>query len=72
MNNIINTIGIILNIVGTILTLWTTFTTQIKDVGTWGEAEKRQKEFPKEKRRVKLGCCLIAVGGMAQIVSQFV
>ena len=67
----INSIGIVLAISGTILTLWTTFVTKAETAGTWGELADRPKTFPKEKRRVVLGCLLIALGGVFQIISQF-
>lgn len=68
---IVNSIGIVLTVIGTVLTLWTVFITNPTSVGTWGEPLDRAKAFPKEKRRVIVGCSLIVLGGVLQIVSQF-
>ena len=67
----INASGIILTTVGTILTLWTIMTTDKKKAGTLGELEERHKVFPKEQRKVRIGCAVIGVGGLLQIVGQF-
>lgn len=72
MNIFINTIGIILAVNGTILTLWTTFITKCKEAGTYNEMCGRHDVFPKEKRRVIIGCFLIVFGGLLQIISQFI
>ena len=64
-------IGITISVIGTVFTLWTVMTTQSKTAGTWGELADRHKQFPKEKRRVIIGCVLIALGGAAQIAGQF-
>lgn len=65
-----NIIGIIFSTMGTILTLWTVFIT--KDAGTWGELAKRKDEFPKEKKRVIIGCGMIIIGAILQIISTVV
>ena len=68
---IVNSVGILLAIGGTVLTLWTTFITVAENIGKWIEPTERAESFPKEKCRAIVGCVLIAVGGTAQIVSQF-
>lgn len=61
--------GILLSTIGTILTLWTILTTDNKIADTYGELADRHKQFPREKRKAQLGCILIAVDGMFQIVA---
>ena len=68
----INVVGIILTTTGTILTLWTILMMDKKKAGTWGEFEERHIEFPKEQRKVRIGCVGIAIGGLLQIIGQFV
>ena len=63
--------GIVFSIVGTILTLWTTFLTSTKYAGTWHEMSNRHSEFPKEKKRIIIGVIVIAVGGVLQIIGLF-
>lgn len=63
--------GIVFSIVGTILTLWTTFLTSTKYAGTWYEMSNRHSEFPKEKKRIIIGAIVIAVGGVLQIIGLF-
>lgn len=71
MDKILSAIGILLSVFGTVLTLWTTFTTSIKYVGTCNEYINRPFEFPKEKRRVVIGVILIIIGGILQVVGLF-
>lgn len=71
MDKILSAIGILLSVFGTVLTLWTTFTTSTKYVGTCDEYVNRPLEFPKEKRRVIMGMALIAMGGLFQILGLF-
>ena len=72
MNKLLNSVGIVLSIVGTIITLWTLLTTKNSEAGTWGELAERHEKFPKEKKKVKIGIVVIAIGGILQIISQFV
>ncbi len=72
MASIINTIGIILVTIGTVSTLWTIMRTNPQSAGTWEALENEHKEFPKEQRIVKIGCGLIILGGIFQIVGQFI
>lgn len=50
MNKVLLIIGIILNTLGTLLTLWTIFSTKASYVGTAAEQDSRHEHFPKEKR----------------------
>ena len=72
MSKLLNSVGIALSIVGTVITLWTLLTTKNSEAGTWGELAERQEKFPKEKKKVKIGIAVITIGGSSQIVSQFV
>lgn len=72
MDKCFTIIGLILSVFGTILTLWTMFITSKKVAGTWGELASRNESFPKEKRRAIIGCILIAIGGLLQIIGQLV
>lgn len=65
-------VGIFLSVFGTILTLWTTCSTDTKFAGTWGELGARHENFPKEKRRVIFGLFVIALGGVLQIIGQLI
>lgn len=67
----INALGIFLTTVGTVFTLWTVLMTHNEYAGTWNELSNRNKEFPKEKRRVVIGCIMIVIGGILQIIGQF-
>ncbi len=71
MDKVLSAIGILLSVFGTVLTLWTTFTTSTKYVGTCDEYVNRPLEFPKEKRRVIMGMAFIAMGGLFQILGLF-
>ena len=72
MKGIINSVGIILSIIGTIMTLWTIFITKIEKVATWGDPDEIKENFLKEKKRVIIGSGLIIVGGLLQIICQFI
>ena len=68
---IISAIGIAMATIGTVVTLWTILHTNPKTVGTWGELENRNKEFPKEQCKARAGYFLIVIGGFLQIVGLF-
>ena len=59
--------GIIINTIGTILTLWTLISTKLDYVGTVAEYSNRPKEFQKEKRLAILGLIAITVGNTLQM-----
>ena len=71
IDKMLSAIGILLSVFGTVLTLWTTFTTSTKYVGTCDEYVNRPLKFPKEKRRVIIGVILIITGGILQVVGLF-
>lgn len=61
-------IGIVMNLIGTVLSLWTVLITSVAKTGTWGELYDRQDNFRKEKRRVIFGCIIILAGSILQII----
>ena len=67
----LNAIGIFLTMGGTILTLWTILVTDPRMAGTYKELKDRHELFPKEQSKVRIGCGIIAVGGILQIIGQF-
>lgn len=72
MGIILNTLGIVLSVSGTVFSLRTVLTTRTKEAGTYNELANRHNSFMKEKRCVMLGLILIILGGGLQIVSQFI
>ena len=54
------------------MTLWTIFITKIEKVATWGDPDEIKENFLKEKKRVIIGSGLIIVGGLLQIICQFI
>jgi hypothetical protein len=72
MNKTLNTIGILLVAIGTILTLWTILSTKTKYAGTYAELGDRCKKFPKEKNKVIFGTILIIVGSLSQIIGLWI
>lgn len=72
ISSFINALGIALATIGSVFTLYTILHTEEKVIGTWDEGEKRRKEFPEEKRKAAIGCCLIIAGGVLQIIGQFI
>ena len=69
--NILTILGIALNTLGTILTLWTIFATKTNMAGTVWEYDHCGEEFPKEKRRVIAGSICIVTGNLLQMISVF-
>ncbi len=67
----INAIGILVTTIGTILTLWTIIRMDSKLAGTYEELKDRHKTFRKEQIKARVGCVLIAIGCLIQIVGQF-
>lgn len=72
ISKVLISVGIMFSMIGTILTLWTTFSTSIKSAGTWSELANRHAKFPKEKRRVIIGTIVILIGGLLQIIGTFI
>ena len=69
---VLNIIGIAFTTIGSIVALISIMKTDPKIVGTWGEPEQRRKEAPKDKLRSYVGCVLIVIGGLLQILGQIV
>ncbi len=69
---VLNIAGIAFTTIGSIVALISIMKTDPTIVGTWGEPEQRRKEAPKDKLRAYLGCFLIAIGGLLQILGQIV
>ena len=67
-----NIIGIALTTIGSVIALITIMKTDPQMVGTWGEPEQRRKDAPKDKHRAYVGCALIVIGGLFQILGQIV
>lgn len=72
MATILCAIGIIINTVGTLITLWKIFATKSSYVGTVAWYDNQSEEFPKEKRCVYVGFSLIVLGNILQIISLFI
>lgn len=71
IGNIVSILGIKLNTMGTLLTLWMIFRTRSSTVGTAGEYDSRRERFPKEKRLVILGFVIIVIGNLLQIIAVY-
>ena len=71
MSAIVGSIGIILSVIGTIWTLWSILGTSAKYIGTYDEMANRQNDFKKTKKQVIIGCVLILLGGLLQVMSLF-
>lgn len=69
---VLNIIGIAFTTIGSVIALISIIKTNPKTVGTWGEPEQRRKEAPKDKLRAYVGCALIVIGGLLQILGQIV
>lgn len=67
MKNTISALGIILSMVGTLLTLWTILSTKSSYAGTAAEFDNHHKEFPKQKAQAIIGFIAILLGGILQI-----
>lgn len=61
-------IGIILNCIGTILSLYGFLSTDKNMVGTWGEIAQRKETYNKECPFVFLGIALIIIGTILQVI----
>lgn len=60
--------GIFFVLVGTVLSLWSILTLNLKTAGTWEEVASRPKKAPKEKRNALIGMAMISVGSGLQII----
>ena len=69
---VLNITGIAFTTIGSIVALISIMKTDPKKVGTWGEPEQKREEAPKDKLRAYVGCFLIGIGGLFQILGQIV
>ncbi len=69
---VLNITGIAFTTSGSIVALISIMKTDPKKVGTWGEPEQKREEAPKDKLRAYVGCFLIGIGGLFQILGQIV
>lgn len=73
MSKVLSVIGIIMVMIGTILSLWSIITTNSSFVGTVASlnGEWIQKEFKKQKKQVVIGCIIILIGSVLQCIGMF-
>lgn len=71
MSKILSTIGIILVLIGTVLSLWSILRTDPEKVQSAGDYDAQQKNFKKNKPRVIFGIILISIGSLLQIIGLF-
>lgn len=72
MNKFISVIGIILVMVGTILSLWSVLKTKGDEVQTAGYYDHQQENFKKDKKKVIIGTILIIWGSLFQIIGTLI
>lgn len=61
-------IGIIIVMIGTVLSLWSILSTKTDDYGTVWYWDNQPDAFKKEKPRVIVGCVMIVIGSIMQII----
>jgi len=72
MGKVLALIGIIAVAIGTILSLWTVLTTNLKSIGTWGYLEEGMRnDYKKQKRLVIIGIVIILLGSLLQCIAIF-
>ncbi|MCM1121189.1 MAG: hypothetical protein NC416_01260 [Eubacterium sp.] len=69
MSKIISVIGIVFVMIGTIFSLLSVLGTKVKEVGTAGKEDRKQKDFKKDKRNVIIG---IILGSILQMLGIFI
>ena len=72
MSKILSTIGIILVVAGTILSLWSILATKGNYVQTADWYDHQQENFKKDKRKVIIGTISIIIGSTLQIIGLFI
>ncbi len=72
MSKILSTIGIILVVAGTILSLWSILATKGNYVQTADWYDCQQENFKKDKRKVIVGTISIIIGSTLQIIGLFI
>ena len=60
--------GILLVFIGTALSLWSILNQNLEAVGSWKGAEIAAKEAPIQKKLVRIGIIIIAIGSILQII----
>ncbi len=64
-------IGIVLVLIGTVLSLWSILCTKTSYMGTALQHDQQQEDFKKNKRNVAIGSSLIFIGSILQIIGLF-
>ena len=76
LSAILTIIGVIIATAGSFLTLWTIIRDGKKKSdyphGTWGWLKQTGDNFPKEQKKATIGCLMIIIGGVLQVVGQVV
>ena len=71
MDKILNVIGIILVMIGTVFSLWSILSTKEKYYGTCEWFSNLSDDFKKDKKKVIIGIILIVMGSILQIIGLF-
>lgn len=71
MSEFLSAAGIVLVLIGTVLSLWSILGTKIKSVGTVERHDNQRDYFKKDKIRVVFGTVLICFGSLLQIVGLY-
>lgn len=71
MSKYISIAGIVLVMIGTILSLWSILGTKSNYVQTMEWYDHQQENFKKDKKKVIVGTVLIITGSMLQIIAMF-
>lgn len=72
MSKYISIVGIILVMIGTILSLWSILSTKSDYVQTMDWYGRQRENFRKDKKKVIMGMILIIIGSIFQIVAMFI
>lgn len=72
MSMIFSTVGILLVMIGTILSLWSIIRTKGGYVQTADWYDQQQENFKKDKKKVIVGTILIICGSIFQIIGLFI
>lgn len=72
MSMIFSTVGILLVMIGTILSLWSIIRTKGGYVQTVDWYDHQQENFKKDKKKVIVGTILIICGSIFQIIGLFI
>lgn len=76
INQLINTTGIIINLIGTVFTLWSMISITKEDMDYRRTAKYHddgpEEELTKQKHQVICGLIIISVGSIIQIISMWI